>query len=104
MNAFQKTNPRVPENLEKRQKTKNRKADSMSKHFLFRFFLFCVLWDSGVSSSVFAQRDATVPDPDPEIERKALQVADGFEVNLFAADPLLASRYRLILTPQVAYG
>jgi len=90
MNAFQKTNPRVPENLEKRQKTKNRKADSMSKHFLFRFFLFCVLWDSGVSSSVFAQRDATVPDPDPEIERKALQVADGFEVNLFAADPLLA--------------
>ena len=41
-------------------------------------------------SSVFAQRDAKVPDPDPEIERKALQAADGFEVNLFAADPLLA--------------
>jgi hypothetical protein len=37
-----------------------------------------------------AQSDAKVPDPDPEIERKALQVADGFEVNLFAADPLLA--------------
>jgi putative heme-binding domain-containing protein len=37
-----------------------------------------------------AQRDAKVPDPDPEIERPALQVADGFEVNLFAADPLLA--------------
>ncbi len=37
-----------------------------------------------------AQRDARVPDPDPELERKALQVADGFEVNLFAADPLLA--------------
>jgi putative heme-binding domain-containing protein len=37
-----------------------------------------------------AQRDAPVPDPDPELERKALQVADGFEVNLFAADPLLA--------------
>jgi putative heme-binding domain-containing protein len=45
---------------------------------------------SVVSSSAFAQRDAKVPDPDPEIERKALQVADGFEVNLFAADPLLA--------------
>jgi putative heme-binding domain-containing protein len=43
-----------------------------------------------VSSSAFAQRDAKVPDPDPEIERKALQIADGFEVNLFAADPLLA--------------
>src|SRR5438876_10836239 len=36
------------------------------------------------------QRDARVPDPDPEIERRALQVADGFEINLFAADPLLA--------------
>src|SRR5205807_2684961 len=33
---------------------------------------------------------AKVPDPDPEIERRSLQVADGFEVNLFAADPLLA--------------
>jgi putative heme-binding domain-containing protein len=43
-----------------------------------------------VSSSAFAQRDAKVPDPDPEIERKSLQVANGFEVNLFAADPLLA--------------
>ncbi len=40
--------------------------------------------------SALAQRDAPVPDPDPEIERKALQVAEGFEVNLFAADPLLA--------------
>src|SRR5262249_52228297 len=37
-----------------------------------------------------AQRDAKVPDPDPELERKSFQVADGFEVNLFAADPLLA--------------
>lgn len=45
---------------------------------------------SVVSSSAFAQRDAKVPDPDPELERKALQVAEGFEVNLFAADPLLA--------------
>src|SRR5262249_18032530 len=36
------------------------------------------------------QRDAKVPDPDPEVERKSFEVADGFEVNLFAADPLLA--------------
>lgn len=41
-------------------------------------------------ASALAQRDAKVPDPDPEIERRSLQVADGFEVNLFAADPLLA--------------
>jgi putative heme-binding domain-containing protein len=45
-------------------------------------FLFPVL--------ALAQRDAGVPDPDPELERKTFQVADGFEVNLFAADPLLA--------------
>jgi glucose/arabinose dehydrogenase len=38
----------------------------------------------------FGQRDAKIPDPDPELERKTFQVADGFEVNLFAADPLLA--------------
>jgi len=42
------------------------------------------------NSPLLAQRDAKIPDPDPEIERKALQMADGFEVNLFAADPLLA--------------
>src|SRR5262245_29474408 len=29
-------------------------------------------------------------DADPEIERKSFQLADGFEANLFAADPLLA--------------
>jgi len=38
----------------------------------------------------YAQRDAKTPDPDPEIERKSFQVAPGFEVSLFAADPLLA--------------
>ncbi len=54
---------------------------------IFSSLCLCV---SVVSSSAFAQRDAQVPDPDPEIERKALQAADGFEVNLFAADPLLA--------------
>ncbi len=41
--------------------------------------------------SLFAQRDlANIPDPDPELERKSFQVAEGFEVNLYAADPLLA--------------
>src|SRR5947199_1303341 len=38
-----------------------------------------------------AQRDLkNIPDPDPEVERRSFQVAEGFEVNLFAADPLLA--------------
>ncbi len=38
-----------------------------------------------------AQRELKeIPDPDPEVERKSFIVADGFEVNLFAGDPLLA--------------
>jgi putative heme-binding domain-containing protein len=42
------------------------------------------------AAPLFAQRDARVPDPDPELERRSFQVADGFEVNLWAADPQLA--------------
>ncbi|HEY2785051.1 MAG TPA: PVC-type heme-binding CxxCH protein [Fimbriiglobus sp.] len=37
----------------------------------------------------FAQRDAKIPDPDPELERQSFIVAPGFEVTLWAADPLL---------------
>ena len=37
-----------------------------------------------------AQTGAKIPDPDPEIERKSFILPEGFEVNLFAADPLLA--------------
>ena len=47
----------------------------------------------------FAQRDATVPDPDPEIERKSFQVAEGFEVNLFAGDPMLAKPIQMNFDP-----
>ena len=43
-----------------------------------------------MSAPALAQKDASIPDPDPEIERKSFQLADGFEVNLFAADPILA--------------
>ncbi|HEY2158722.1 MAG TPA: PVC-type heme-binding CxxCH protein, partial [Isosphaeraceae bacterium] len=43
------------------------------------------------ATPALAQRDLkTIPPTDPEIERKSFQVADGFEVNLFAADPVLA--------------
>jgi putative heme-binding domain-containing protein len=47
-----------------------------------------------------AQADAKVPDPDPELERKSFIVADGFEVNLFAADPLLAKPIQMNFDPQ----
>jgi putative heme-binding domain-containing protein len=61
--------------------------------------LICVHLCSSVVNPLSAQRDARVPDPDPEIERKALQVADGFEVNLFAADPLLAKPIQMNFDP-----
>ena len=41
-----------------------------------------------------------IPDPDPEVERKSFKVADGFEVNLFAADPLLAKPIQMNFDPQ----
>ncbi len=50
-----------------------------------RSFCFILL----LPTIAFAQRDAKIPDPDPEIERKTFQLPPGFEVNLYAADPLL---------------
>ncbi|QEL18792.1 PVC-type heme-binding CxxCH protein [Limnoglobus roseus] len=46
-----------------------------------------------------AQANAIVPDPDPEIERKSFIVAPGFEVSLFAADPLLAKPLQINFDP-----
>ncbi len=43
-----------------------------------------------LAPSAPAQRNAKIPDPDPELERKTFVLPDGFEVNLWAADPLLA--------------
>ena len=43
------------------------------------------------SSPSWGQRDLqNIPDPDPELERQTFQVPAGFEVSLYAADPLLA--------------
>jgi putative heme-binding domain-containing protein len=52
-----------------------------------------------VAGPAVAQSNAKIPDPDPEIERKALQLADGFEINLFAADPLLAKPIQINFDP-----
>ena len=41
-----------------------------------------------------------IPDPDPEVERKSFIVADGFEVNLYAADPVLAKPIQMNFDPQ----
>ncbi|MHC4880212.1 MAG: PVC-type heme-binding CxxCH protein [Planctomycetota bacterium] len=51
--------------------------------------------------TAFAQRNLTdIPDPDPEIERKSFIVADGFEVNLFAADPQIAKPIQMNFDPE----
>ncbi len=48
----------------------------------------------------FGQANASVPDPDPELERKTFILPEGFEVNLFAADPLLAKPIQMNWDPQ----
>ena len=56
-----------------------------------KILLFLVAISMASTSPVSAQRDLRdIPDPDPEVERQSFIVADGFEVNLFAADPRIA--------------
>jgi len=40
-----------------------------------------------------------IPDPDPEIERNSFVIADGFEVNLYASDPLIAKPLQMNFDP-----
>src|SRR5262245_49126420 len=50
--------------------------------------------------SALAQREPfPIPDPDPEIERRSFLVADDFEVNLYAADPLIAKPIQMNFDP-----
>jgi putative heme-binding domain-containing protein len=62
-----------------------------------------VLWAAAILclvQSAPAQRAPfAIPDPDPEIERKSFLVAEGFEVNLFAADPMLAKPIQMNFDP-----
>ncbi|QDU51443.1 PVC-type heme-binding CxxCH protein [Gimesia panareensis] len=52
-------------------------------------------------STSWAQRDLTdIPPPDPELERKSFKVAEGFEVNLYAADPQIAKPIQMNFDPQ----
>ena len=41
-----------------------------------------------------------IPDPDPAAELAAMQVAEGYEVNLFAADPLITKPLQMNFDPQ----
>src|SRR5438128_668593 len=51
-------------------------------------------------SWVRAQANAQIPDPDPELERKTFILPPGFEVNLYAADPLLAKPIQMNFDPR----
>ena len=56
-----------------------------------RLTIACGLSLLFAAAPAFAQRDLKdIPPPEPELERQALDLADGLEINLFAADPLLA--------------
>jgi putative heme-binding domain-containing protein len=57
----------------------------------FASSLFAIAAMLSFSSTAYAQRDLKdIPVPDPELERQTLQLGEGLEINLFAADPLLA--------------
>ena len=60
---------------------------SNSIRFLLTWFFAAVF----STSTAIAQRDLKdIPPPDPELERSTFRVPEGFEVNLFAADPIIA--------------
>ena len=59
----------------------------MSSRVYFSFL--CLLTIQ--TSALFAQRNLKdIPPPDPKLEQETFILAEGFEVNLYAADPLLA--------------
>lgn len=71
----------------------------MAVTFRHQILLLFVL--ATVASPAFGQRNLTdIPDPDPEIERKSFIVADGWEVNLYAADPQIAKPIQMNFDPQ----
>jgi putative heme-binding domain-containing protein len=61
----------------------------------FKTFLSIFFVSSCLRGSIaFAQ-----PAPDPELERKSFTVADGFEVSLYAADPMMAKPIQMNFDP-----
>ncbi|MCA8987300.1 MAG: HEAT repeat domain-containing protein [Planctomycetaceae bacterium] len=60
----------------------------MQRLIRLAFILMLLCW---CSPELRAQRGLTeVPDTNPAMEKASFQVADGFEVNLFASDPMIA--------------
>jgi putative heme-binding domain-containing protein len=42
----------------------------------------------------------TVPDPDPQVEQKSFKIADGFQINLFATDPMIEKPIQMNWDPK----
>ncbi|MEZ6057976.1 MAG: HEAT repeat domain-containing protein [Planctomycetaceae bacterium] len=60
-----------------------------------------LLFAAVVASPLYAQRDLKeIPIPDPELERATFVLPEGFEVNLFAADPMIAKPIQMNFDPQ----
>lgn len=67
---------------------------------MIRFTFAALTIGSLLVSPAIAQRELKIiPPPDPELERQSFQVAEGFEVNLFAADPLIAKPIQMNFDP-----
>src|SRR4051794_9624400 len=68
---------------------------AQTQRFNFRTLLLLFFVSSCLRGSIaFAQ-----PAPDPELERKSFTVADGFEVSLYAADPMMAKPIQMNFDP-----
>jgi putative heme-binding domain-containing protein len=57
-------------------------------------------WGVLLASGVWAQNATEIPVPDPELERQTFVLPEGFEVNLFAADPAIAKPIQINFDPQ----
>jgi len=63
----------------------------MHRSYRFQICLFIFLISALIEgTSLYAQRGLNqIPDPDPKKQLESFQLADGFQVNLFAADPMI---------------
>ncbi len=52
------------------------------------FSMLSVILTSTASAQVPTMKD--IPAPDPELEKATFKISEGFEVNLFASDPVIA--------------
>src|SRR5690625_4042193 len=68
------------------------KGNNIMKDMYLKFttllFVFA-MWVSGPSTLIAQDNLRNIPDPDPEQQLEMLYVAEGYEVNLFAAEPMV---------------